>query len=405
MSKIRIQNVGPVKDGYLANDGWMDISDVTVFIGNQGSGKSTVAKLISTMTWMEKALVRGDFGNKEISETLFKRHIGYQNIENYLSDNSVIEYEGSAYIISYNKGVINVSKNELNGYSFPKIMYVPSERNFLSSVRNVRNLKGLPSTLYTFSDEFSDALENLKGPLKLPINNTRFEYQKRNLSSYISGEDYKVNLMQASSGFQSFVPLFIVSNYLANSLNSKSDSGTSDISIDQSRRIRKEIEELYANPNISDEIRKVSLEVLSKGFKYSSFINIVEEPEQNLFPTSQQHLLNSLIGFKNMQEDNKLILTTHSPYIVNYLSIAIQAGSLLKRNLPNALLSKLNSVVPMGSTLAAEEVSVYQFDELKGRITDLPDFEGIPSDTNFLNLSLAAGNNAFDTLLEIEQEL
>ena len=48
MSKIRIKNFGPVKEGYLEEDGWMDIKKVTVFIGNQGSGKSTVAKLIST---------------------------------------------------------------------------------------------------------------------------------------------------------------------------------------------------------------------------------------------------------------------------------------------------------------------------------------------------------------------
>ena len=59
MSKIRIQNFGPIKEGYQDNDGWLDVKKITVFIGNQGSGKSTLAKLISTMTWIEKALVRG----------------------------------------------------------------------------------------------------------------------------------------------------------------------------------------------------------------------------------------------------------------------------------------------------------------------------------------------------------
>jgi len=34
----------------------MDVKKVTVFIGNQGSGKSTVAKLISSFSWIEKAL-------------------------------------------------------------------------------------------------------------------------------------------------------------------------------------------------------------------------------------------------------------------------------------------------------------------------------------------------------------
>ena len=56
MSKIRIKNFGPIKEGFQENNGWIDIKKVTLFIGNQGSGKSTVAKLISTFTWLEKSL-------------------------------------------------------------------------------------------------------------------------------------------------------------------------------------------------------------------------------------------------------------------------------------------------------------------------------------------------------------
>jgi predicted ATPase len=56
MSRIKIRNFGPIVNGYLENDGWIDINKVTIFIGNQGSGKSTIAKLISTFTWIEKAL-------------------------------------------------------------------------------------------------------------------------------------------------------------------------------------------------------------------------------------------------------------------------------------------------------------------------------------------------------------
>lgn len=58
MSRIKIRNFGPIKEGYQENDGWIDVKKVTVFIGNQGSGKSTVAKIISTFTWIEKSLVR-----------------------------------------------------------------------------------------------------------------------------------------------------------------------------------------------------------------------------------------------------------------------------------------------------------------------------------------------------------
>ncbi|HEY0175189.1 MAG TPA: AAA family ATPase [Pedobacter sp.] len=405
MSKIRIKDFGPIKEGYQRRDGWLPISNVTVFIGSQGSGKSTVAKLISTMTWIEKALVRGDFGIGDLNASEFKRHISYQNIEGYFKDNSLIEYQGRAYHISYRSGQLSVIKNMENGYVFPKIMYVPSERNFVSSVRNLSTLKGLPSTLYTFSDEFIKAIEELDGQISLPIDNSQYEYQELTKLSYIIGDDYKIKLAEASSGFQSFVPLFIVTSYLANSLNKKSDNATKEISLEEEKRIRKEIEEILSNRNISDDVKRASLEFLSSKFSYSSFINIVEEPEQNLFPSSQHQLLNSLIRSKNINENNKLIITTHSPYIITYLSIAIQAGSLLRKNLPEHLLKKLDAVVPIDTTLKTEEINIYQLNEKDGTIQDLQDFEGIPSDHNFLNLSLAEGNVIFDSLLEIEQEL
>ena len=68
MSRIKIKNFGPIKEPKSVKDEWIDIKKVTVFTGNQGSGKSTVAKLISTFTWMEKVLTRGDFKEKELPD-------------------------------------------------------------------------------------------------------------------------------------------------------------------------------------------------------------------------------------------------------------------------------------------------------------------------------------------------
>ena len=66
MSRIKIKNFGPLKETASVTDGWIDIKKVTVFTGNQGSGKSTVAKLVSTFTWMEKVLTRGDSRRKNL---------------------------------------------------------------------------------------------------------------------------------------------------------------------------------------------------------------------------------------------------------------------------------------------------------------------------------------------------
>ena len=404
MNKIRIRNFGPIRTGYNVNDGWMPINKVTVFIGNQGSGKSTVAKVISTMSWLEKALVRGDFGEKELtSGSLFRRHFSYQNVDSYFNEDTVLEYQGDAYHISYKKKAVNVCKIREKEYAFPKIMYVPSERNFVSSVRNVNRLKGLPSTLYTFSDEFLNAVGVLKGQLELPINKIKFEYQKLNELSWIVGEDYKIKLSEASSGFQSFVPLFIVSNYLSESLNKEGNNATKEISIEEERRIKKQIQDILTNPNLSEEVRRNSLEFLSSRTTYSAFINIVEEPEQNLFPSSQHHILNALLAINNDNENNGLIITTHSPYIINYLSVAIEAAIVLDTLNSDELKKKFEAIIPANATAKAKDVCIYQLQEIGGVITDLPKFEGIPSDRNYLNQSLAEGNKLFDSLLELQQ--
>jgi len=48
---------------------------------------------------------------------------------------------------------------------------------------------------------------------------------------------------------------------------------------------------------------------------------------------------------------------------------------------------------------------IYELYETNGTIKKLGNFEGIPSDKNFLNKSLGNANILFDSLLEIEEEL
>lgn len=72
MTKIRVKNFGFIKEGPLdkdGHDGWIEIKKVTAFTGSEGSGMSALTKLISTLTWIEKALVRGDYPEREFSAT------------------------------------------------------------------------------------------------------------------------------------------------------------------------------------------------------------------------------------------------------------------------------------------------------------------------------------------------
>lgn len=413
MARIKIKNIGPIKNGLDNNFDYINFDGVTIFIGNQGTGKSTIAKLFSTLSWIEKALVRGDFSPQYIMQyNRFKnKYLAYQNINNYLNENSYFEYIGNAYDLEYASGQFKVSQRKINKYSFPKIMYVPAERNFVSSVEKPDLIKRLPLPLYTFMDEYEEAKQNIKGNFQLPIGNVKFEYKKTNKKSYISGEDYNIELTEASSGYQSLVPLILVTKFLSDIINNKINDNRKELNRDEEVKIRKAVTDLLKDNKITEEVLKAALEEISSRFKYESFINIVEEPEQNLFPLSQKEILFELLKYYNENINNNFVMTTHSPYIINYLSLSIQSFYLKNKieelsniDKKNILKEKLAEKVPLSSSINTEKVNIYQISD-SGSISKLEMPYGIPSDKNYLNQQLRFGNIVFDSLLEIEEEL
>ncbi len=412
MVKIKIKNFGPIKEGFDQHDGYIDIKDVTVFIGNQGSGKSTVAKLISTFSWIEKALVRGDYDVKWFTRKnkLKNQYLTYHRIENYFKKKdgkevSEIDYVGDAYRIHHKDGELTITEQGKDDYPLPQIMYVPAERNFISNVKSPKALKLTSDSLVEFVTEFDHAKGEIKGSMPLPINSTDVEYDKLNDIVNIKGADYKLRLTEASSGFQSFVPLYLVSWFLAHSVKRQSESSKESMSSEELERFRKGVAEIWSNSSLTEEQRRNALSVLSSRFNKTAFINIVEEPEQNLFPQSQWEMLKSMLEFNNMSVNNKLIMTTHSPYIIAYLNIAMQAKHLSSRIKDAESNKRLLDIIPETAMVSNEKVAVYQLDEKDGSIRLLSADYGVTTDDNFLNRSLGESNLMFDELLEIEQGL
>lgn len=410
MSRIKIKNFGPIKDSTSLDDGWIEIKKVTMFMGNQGSGKSTVAKLISTFSWMEKVLTRGDFKEKEFTANRFKnKYCGYHRITNYfIKDKTEISYQGDSYHFTYTKRgefQINRVANGMNVYPLPQIMYVPAERNFISMVNKPNLIKDLPDALLTFLSEYDKAKDSIKGTFTLPINHASLEYNKQNDIIFVKGEGYRVRLMESSSGFQSIVPLYLVSQYLSGSVKEQANKSTK-MSSDEAKRFEKEVSNIWENTNLSEEQRRIALSILSSKFNKSAFINIVEEPEQNLFPSSQWEMMQSLLAFNNSLEANKLIITTHSPYLINGLTIAVKAGILKEKAASNdAAQEMINAIYPIESSIMPNDIAIYEFNEESGSISLLETYQGLPSDDNFLNSMLEITNDKFADLLEIQQTL
>ena len=394
MSNITMRNFGAIKE----HSAPIEIKKVTFFIGNQGSGKSTVAKLIATFMWIEKALVRGNYNKKwfERKNRLKNTFLPYHRIENYLKENTFIQYKGDAYTITYEKEFLKFEEKKNNDYSLPQIMYVPSERNFIAYVKKPKELKLSSDALKEFLTEFDNSKEIVKN-LELPINEAILDYDKLNDTLNLKGEGYKIKLTEASSGFQSFVPIYMVSRYLGKSVGKQSEIKV-EMSGDEKDRFRKEVEKIYSSKELTEEQKRIAISVLSKKFNKTSFVNIVEEPEQNLFPTSQRDMLYSLLKINNEIPANKLIITTHSPYLVNYISVAVEAGNI--RNEVNK--EQIGKIIPISALVKSDDLAIYELDEKEGTVKLLGNYNGIPSDENMLNLQIDETNNLFADLLDLK---
>ena len=70
--------------------------------------------------------------------------------------------------------------------------------------------------------------------------------------------------------------------------------------------------------------------VLNK-YTNSFFLNVVEEPEQNLFLESQMKNVAFLLKAANVNDENKIVMTTHSPYVLSYITLAAKSYELMNK--------------------------------------------------------------------------
>ena len=395
MNYISIKNFGPITDGY---EGMLPVYPVTLFCGAQGAGKSTVAKLVSTFVWMEKALVRGDIplNKKTGSASFFRQQCAFHRIHNYFKPETEIHFNGTRYNFHYSAETFSIESLPATvEYPMPKIMYVPAERNFLTVVEHPETLKEIPDSLFVLFSEYDKALKALRRQIELPIDGYALQYDKLNNVTWLTGDGFKVRVSESASGFQSLIPMSVVTRYITHIIKTGRQTSSN---LQVTNAIEKRIAAILADNAIDENMRKLLINQQSALLKYGKFINIVEEPEQNLYPSSQRNILYDLFSSYNSIAGNQLIITTHSPYLIDYTTLAVKAASIRPHNDESKL--RMEAIVPSASRISGKDVCVYQIRD--GRITDLEKFDDMPSDDNMLNRELSDTNELFAQLLELE---
>ena len=100
-------------------------------------------------------------------------------------------------------------------------------------------------------------------------------------------------------------------------------------------------------------------------YQGNKLLRIVEEPEAHLFPEAQMSTIQLLVLMLNSAPSGHLILTTHSPYtltVINNLIYAAKVGA----NHPE----QVNSIIKKELWLSADKVSAYLLNQ-NGRASDI----------------------------------
>ena len=324
----------------------MVISPVTIFCGQQGSGKSTCAKLISTCLWLEKSIMKHETTEK--------------------------------YVTSYNHFRNNLC--------------------VMVAIEQAEKVRRLPSNLQTMQSEYLKALKSLKGKVALPVSDVYLQYDRLNKVTWIMGDGYRVRAENSASGYQSMAPLVLVSDYLSDLVRRQVGEPQS---AEERERLSREISKIMDSDNLQEAVKAAMIESINKRYALDCFFNIVEEPEQNLYPLSQKSVLQALLTDKNKSDGNLLIVTTHSPYLLNYLSLAIKANNIASE-FPDTV-EQLSHIVPQSAFVSGEDVNVYEI-QSTGHVKELSKYGGMPSDENLLNIALENCNDLYNELLDIEEE-
>lgn len=339
--RLIVRNFGPITN--------LDIEfrRLTLFIGDQGSGKSTLSKLLTIcrdMRWWLQLLE--DSGSEGI-----KKPFSDFGISEYFMKDTYINYSMGGLDIKFEKEVFSIVSNDISkddiknyfeflnkkfGYDQSSsssdeedeedkaeqafmaanarmILYNPAERNLVGNLSEATASLWsagipLPKPLLEYMGLFERATK-LFQRYEIPV--FKVNYVKKDNKNMIElrGKDKMISLSASSSGLQSAIPMLMVIDYAINT-NS-----------------------------------------------FNSFV--IEEPEQNLFPKNQFEMLGFFTSKLWYSQRMQFIITTHSPYMLSSLNVLMLA---YKLHHIEEVREETEKIIAPGFTVSPDDVAVYSLD-------------------------------------------
>ena len=441
---LQVKNFGPIKRCDL------EVSEMLVLIGEQASGKSTLAKLV----YFFKSL-------PEEIETCALRHPGEQRLIKRLEEQLLARFEGIfgrlrpippfeiAY--QYEPGIeLRLSKvrtNQRAAWTFseqlaaeiPRSLPDTTGPNLSPEMEGLLFIEQPEVHLHAAMRELID--EAHRYGLRSALNQSpraQFVPAGRSLLSTLSGELQGINSINFDPLMKSFTQLiYVLRRRFSSSLEemlreAEEQPGLNDRKIllsKASELVKAILRGSYSYQRGEERLffekaRSVDLRLASSGQQealwillilFSTFLSntptfsAIEEPEAHLFPGAQKEMTQFLALYKNVRENlnsdidvtpeqNQLLITTHSPYILSVLNNLLYARQLAQRGKEREVRRIVNELC----WLDPATLGVYFVEN--GEIRSIIDPELQLIRTEEIDGASAAINRQFDALNELDAE-
>ena len=400
--KLEIVKFGPIENSIF------DIKDVNIFIGESATGKSIITKLIYiSNTFIRFIISKGTKDSNTLNTiqnlkesfrnsyfNIFKDTYKNFDFTYYYTDEKFVRFthsNKSQYKVEFSDEL----KREIEtAYTNFKKRFENLEQN------NIESDSMLPSIYGLLLFQEIKKVFTKDNYIYIPAGRSFFTMLSKNIFSIIE------NGVEIDYIFTQFGGLFQNAKKEFENLNkkiSKKDllfieskykellKGTYAFVDDEDRIYINKDEFLPLNQISSgqQELLPALLILLSVLNSKTSTTIIFEEPEAHLFPKDQQRLVELLIYILNhTQSGNRLIITTHSPYILSVLNNLIYAGKLKSKSIDENLY------------LHFENISAYSLSNNKAK--SILNKENNLIDANYIDDVSNDIANIFDKLLDEE---
>ena len=343
MKHLEIRHFGPLRHVDI------ELEQVNLIIGLQGSGKSCVLRTACFCSWVEKRIMLLQSAEYFEKENNCDNHLlEYYAMEKYVKPDTYIEYSTKYITFVFDnrketaKFTCTMNRNAWR-YCRPKVSYITSDRNIVSLFHDYKDLSKVSPHLQEFMEEWDISRrdkETTENVLGLGVNYHFDKNSKKDLVRLRDGKE--IELMETSSGMQSLLPLFVHTDYLTSGLFANPLLNMQDLSLNKVEEIKHTFDIIYnrclsktegvrglsSTFYLNSKQQRYLFNTAKEKDKFDGYVErlltndhseiFLEEPENNLFPPTQCQFINWILSrVTDEKRQHFLFMTTHSPYVLS----------------------------------------------------------------------------------------